>query len=158
MDEQNSQNKSSKGIIITLVIVVILVASYFVYSGFSAKSPVNGNAVNSNQNVKLADSKFAQSSYLISGETLSKEAQDAISGFSLERNVLSDGRINITLIALSPEYQSQNYVIQPEYSLYFIESYPGDDSPPKGEGPSLMDDHAVVVDPQGYVLSGLPSK
>ena len=106
----------------------------------------------------MSDSKFAQSSYLISDPTLSADAQNAISGFSLDRNVLADGRVNITLVALSPEYQSQNYVLESGQSLYFIESYAGDDNPPKGEGPSLMDDHAIIVDKDGYALTTLPSR
>ena len=158
MAEQNSQNKSSKGIIIAVIIIVVLIAAYFTYSTFSSKPSVSGNVVASNQNIKLADSKFAKSSYLISGETLSNDVQNAISGFNLTREVLADGRINITLVALNPEYSNQNYVIAQNYSLHFIESTFGDDSPPNGENPSLMDDHAVVVDPDGYVLSGLPSR
>ena len=43
-------------------------------------------------------------------------------------------------------------------SLYFIESYAGDDNPPNGEGPSLMDDHAIVVDKDGYAITPLPSR
>ena len=140
---------------------MVLFIAFFAYSAMSAKSSQSADSniqYPPNQKVKLADTKFARNSYLISGETLTAQQKDAISGFNLTREVLPDNSLNITLVALSTEYQSQNYIVQPGESLYFIETYMGDDSPPTGEGPSLMDDHAIIVDKDGYVLSPLPAK
>ncbi len=143
-----------------ILLAVIIVGFYFVMSK-PAPQPT-ANAVQSpqtvNQKVKLADTKYGKDSYLISSETLSPEAQTAISGFNISRVVNPDGSINMVLIALNPEYQNQNYHLAPGQSLYFIETYAGDDNPPKGEGPSLMDDKAVIVDQDGYPVSPLPAR
>ena len=94
---------------------------------------------------------YASKSYLISGETLDSSAQKAISGFSLTKKNLADGSVEITLKALSSEYQDQSYTLKSGEKLYFIEASGGDDSPPNGEY-SLGDDHAVIVDANGFVV------
>ena len=105
---------------------------------------------NSSSPQKFSDSPDWKSAYLISSATLDDNAKTALSGFELQRQVLGDGRTNITLKALSAEYSDQNYVLQPGQSLYFIEKFLADDS--SGRDLNLHDDTAVVVDADGYIV------
>jgi len=144
-----SKNTSMWIIIAVALIVIILL---FVFgSGIGNNSNVQ-NGTNNGPGMKFTDSPDYKSSFLISSETLDGPAQNAISGFSLSRIVMADGSINITLKALNPEYNDQNYIVKPGQNLYFIEKYGGDDSPPNNEG-NLVDDKAILVDKDGYIVS-----
>ena len=110
----------------------------------------NAEAGQNSTSVKFSDSPDAAYAYLISGETLDNNSQKAIAGFVLTRQVLPDGRINMTLKAQKAEYSDQNYVLAPGQSLYFIERYLGDDN--EGVESNLRDDSAVIVDSNGYIV------
>jgi len=101
---------------------------------------------------KFADSPISKSAYLISADSLSPDAEKAIAGFSLNKTTLADGSMNITLKALNPEYQDQNYLVQPGQQLYFIELNFGDDSAPQGEY-NMRDDKTILVDSNGIILA-----
>lgn len=116
----------------------------------STGSVVSGNS-NSNE-TKLSDSPYANYAYLISSDPLSADAQQAISGFNINKQTNSDGTTTINLIALNPEYQNQTYTLQPGQSLYFIERSMGDDG--NGTENFLGDDHAIIVDSNGYIIQG----
>jgi len=88
--------------------------------------------------------------HLISGDQLSADAQEAISGFSWNRTMDADGTVHVTLKALSPNYSDQSYTLQSGQSLYFIERSLGDDT--HDNDGTLSDDTAVVVDANGYVV------
>jgi hypothetical protein len=137
--------------LIALLIVTLIIVGFVIFSNkpsTTSNAIASGN-ISSNQ-VKLADTPYANSAYLISSDTLSPEAQQAISGFSINKQTNSDGTTTINLIALNPEYQNQSYTLQSGQSLYFIETSWGDDG--NGSETFLGDDHAVVVDSNGYIV------
>lgn len=101
---------------------------------------------------KLADQPYASQAYLISGDTLSASAQQALSGFTLSKSKLADGTLQIELKAVNPEYQSQQYLLKPGEQLYFIEKFGADDQ--GGQDANTHDDQAVVVNAQGEIVSG----
>ncbi len=116
----------------------------------STNSVASGQNTSNTNLVKLADTPYANSAYLISSNTLSPEAQQAISGFNINKQTNSDGTTTINLVAINPEYQNQSYTLQSGQSLYFIETSWGDDG--NGSENFLGDDHAVVVDSNGYIV------
>ena len=99
---------------------------------------------------KITDAKYANSAYLISGDTLDAAAQNAISGFQINKTVNADGTTTINLSSSNPEYQNQTYTLQPGQKLYFIESYPADDNN-NNEG-NIGDDKAIVTDADGNII------
>ena len=112
----------------------------------------NTNSSNGSINVKFSDQPYYNSSYLISSDNLSTDAQAALSGFSLSKKAMPDGTTQITLKALSTEYHDQQYTLKPGEQLYFIEKTLGDDQ--ANQDSNLHDDTAVVVDSQGNVVQG----
>jgi hypothetical protein len=132
-----------------IAVLVIVIMVFYLYNGNSSNNTVNSANTTGE---KFSDSKYYKNSYLISGETLSTQAQTALSGFSYSKTVNADGSITITLKAFNPEYKDQSYTLKAGQQLYFIENSFGDDSPPNGEN-SLQDDHAVLVDSNGNIIS-----
>jgi len=148
------QKKGMKTLGISLIAIVILALVIGGIAILSNKPTTTMNAiasgnVNSNQ-TKLSESPYANYAYLISSDSLSSEAQQAISGFNINKQTNSDGTTTINLVALNPEYQNQSYTLQPGQSLYFIERSMGDDG--NGSETFLGDDHAIVVDSNGYII------
>lgn len=157
--------KGMSTIIWTLIIVVVAaVVAIAVFGPGKASSNTVANTQNtqnsqqssqqtsSNQGTKLSDSQYANAAYLISTDTLSADAQTAITGFNIQKTSNSDGSTTYNLIAINPEYQTQSYTIQPGQSLYFIENNLGDDSTGAENFPG--DDMAIVVDANGFIVSG----
>ena len=89
--------------------------------------------------------------YIISGDTFDDATKQAISGFDIQKTTNKDCSMQINLKALSSDYTHQSYTVQPGQKLYFIETSFGDDSYPSGEF-NLADDHAVLVDADGYII------
>lgn len=100
--------------------------------------------------LKFSDQPYYSYSYLISGDNLSADAQTALAGFTLNKQVLADGNTQIKLTATESTYKDQQYTLKPGEQLYFIEKFLGDDQGDK-EG-NIRDDMAVVVDNQGNVV------
>lgn len=128
---------------------IIAVNSPTQNSGQSQTNAVVG--ATPSQGIKLSDESYANKAYLISSDTLSAQAQRAIAGFQIQKQVTSDGGTDIMLKALQPEYQDQKYHLKPGDQLYFIEMSMGDDN--GGQEYNLGDDNAVVVDSKGYIVS-----
>jgi len=103
---------------------------------------------------KFADQPYYQYSYLISGDTLTPDAQSALSGFQMTKTQQPDGVTDITLKAVKSGYRDQQYVLKPGEQLYFIERFLQDDDPVKNEDKNMKDDQGVVVDAQGNVVQG----
>lgn len=99
---------------------------------------------------KFSDSTDYQSAVLISGDTLSAEAQKSLTGFSLSRQLQMDGSISINLKALESGYQSMKFIVKPGQQLYFVDRSLGDDS---GKEYNQRDDYGIIVDSQGYIVS-----
>ncbi len=114
-----------------------------------AQAP-QGTTTTTQQRVKLADTPYMQVAYLLSGPTLSPEAEQAIAGFQLKKQPLSDGSTQYTLKAINPGYKDQTFTVKPGEKLYFIEGSFGDDS--QNNEYALGDDGAVLVDANGYVV------
>jgi hypothetical protein len=137
--------------LIALLIIALIIIGFVI---FSNKPPVTSNTIasgNTNE-TKLSDSPYANYAYLISTTPLSSDAQQAISGFSINEQTNSDGTTTLNLIALNPEYQNQSYTLKSGQSLYFIERSLGDDG--NGAENFLGDDHAIIVDSNGYIVQG----
>ena len=76
--------------------------------------------------------------------------KQALSGFTVDKQALSDGSTQITLNATNPEYQTQTYTLTPGQKLYFIERNLGDDQ--NGQDIVLGDDRAVVTESDGTIV------
>jgi len=101
---------------------------------------------------KFSDQSYAANAYLISSEPLGADAQKAISGFQMTKLSMPDGTTQVTLKALEPQYHDQRYSLQTGDQLYFIDKFLADDS--QNKETNINDDTAVVVNSQGYVVSG----
>jgi hypothetical protein len=101
---------------------------------------------------KFTEQPYYNMSYLISGDTLSADAQTALTGFSMDKKTLPDGTTQITLTALEAGYHNQQYILHTGDQLYFIEKFLGDDDNEAKEDHNMGDDEAVVVDSQGNVI------
>ncbi len=113
--------------------------------------PQTGNSSNA-QSIKFSDTQAYPYSYLISSDTLSSDAQQALTGFQLNKTSHSDGSVTYTLTALKQNYYNQVYNLKPSQSLYFIEMSSGDDSVIDNYDRNLGDDHAIIVGSDGYVV------
>jgi len=99
----------------------------------------------------FADSPEAAYSYQIFPGTVSDQAKQAMSGFSMETLKQADGSTQVTLVATNPEYKTQVYVVKQGGKLYFIERNPKDDSPENNTDQFPADDTAVTVDANGNI-------
>lgn len=144
-----------------LLVVALAIGGYFIFgrasngaassSQTSQPSSQAASSQQTGQQVRFADTQYANYAYLISGNTISSNAQAALAGFQRSVTVQADGSQVVTLKALNPNYQNQQYTVQPGQQLYFIETSFGDDRAPDGEY-SLGDDGAVLVDQNGYIV------
>ena len=119
----------------------------------AATAPATPPATSGNQNgqVKFSTSPYAQFAYLVSGNTLSPEAQRALTGYELVKTKLPNGDAQITLRSTSFPVPDQIYTLTPGESLYFIDYVLGDDTQPRDYSPN--DDKAIVVDQNGYIVA-----
>ncbi len=114
-------------------------------------SQATSSTQSSSTAILFANSQYASSSYLISTtSTYNAATQQALKGFQVKKKVLTDGSLQIELIALQSEYPNQTYVVKPGEKLYFVEVSSVDDSVSEDHSPA--DDHAILVDANGYVL------
>lgn len=104
-----------------------------------------------NGQVKFSTSPYAQFAYLISGNTLSPEAQHALTGYELVKAKQANGDTQITLRSTSAPAPDQIYTLTPGESLYFVDYVLGDDAQPRDYSPN--DDKAIVVDQNGYIVA-----
>jgi hypothetical protein len=138
----------SVGIVLVALALIILAVGCASTSPPAAAPPGSNQA--QAQKVKLADTSYWPYAHLISGATLDSSAQAAMSGFSLAKNVLSDGSTQIVLKSTNQGYTDQTYTLKQGEQLYFIERTMGDDQ--QNQEFNLGDDTAVVVDANGYVV------
>jgi LysM repeat protein len=149
-------------IIAGIVVLVALIAGGIAVFSPNGHTIQNVNPGNTNAPMKpapsssivgtmLADSPYANYAYLISSNSLSADAQKALTGFKLTKSSNADGSTTYTLTAINPEYKTQTYTVQSGQKLYFIERNLGDDA---GEERFLGDDMALVVDAQGKIVLG----
>jgi hypothetical protein len=138
---------------VPIVILLALIVSGIVF--LVSRAP-KGNSQSMNSNVsgtagvKLADEPYAPYVYLVDPNNLSSKAKQALTGFNVTADTLSNGDTKINLAAINPEYRSQSYELKPGQKFYFIESSFGDDSDNHESNP--RDDSGVVVDQNGYVV------
>jgi len=146
------------GILVVLVLAAVVViatrsnSTGSTIANSNTQSSTNSAGTGSTTSMKFSDSPYYPYRYLISGDTLSPDAQNAITGFNLSKTSNSDGTTTYTLTALKSEYVSQTYTLQPGQSLYFIERSMGDDDTAGNTDYNLGDDMAVVVDSNGNIV------
>ncbi|MFA5840827.1 MAG: hypothetical protein WC847_00955 [Candidatus Paceibacterota bacterium] len=136
-------------IIIVVVVIVLVLGVYFISkkSNYSA----SGTGQNTASSQLFASSPFAQYAYLISSsEPFDANTQLALTGFSVTKNNLPDGSVQIILNAVNPEYKTQTFVVKTGEKLYFIEKNLKDDA--NNEEKFLGDDTAVLVNADGYIV------
>jgi hypothetical protein len=104
-----------------------------------------------NSGTRLADTPQWKYAHLISEDSLDPAAQEAISGFTLQKSKLPDGNLQIKLIAKEQGYKDQSYTLQPGQQLFFIEKFMGDDT--DGREFNIGDDTAVIVDSNGHIVN-----
>ena len=124
--------------------VVLLAVGYFVFVGMSGKS------IPATPGSKLTDQPYAKFAYLVSGDTLSPEAQTALAGFTVQKQPTSDGGMDITLKSIQAGGQDLQYHIQSGQQLYFVETSMGDDQGNQEYG--MYDDKGVITDANGNIV------
>lgn len=117
----------------------------------AAASATSAPAGVQNGLVKFSTSPYAQFAYLISGSTLSPEAQRALTGYELVKAKQDNGDTQITLRSTSAPAPDQIYMLTPGESLYFVDYVLGDDAQPRDYSPN--DDKAIVVDQKGNIVA-----
>ncbi len=123
-------------------------------SGQPTSTPLSSPLVSTtttNQQQKFSSSANSQYAYQIFPGTLSTQARQALSGFSMQTQTDADGATVVTLTAQESQYQSQQYTVKPGETLYFIEKSLGDD-PSESKDTNLGDDSSVLVDSNGYII------
>ena len=99
----------------------------------------------------FANSQFASSSYLISGNsTPSASGKVATSDFNLTTTPLANGSIEYS-IKFDETGTTYNVTISHGDKLYYIDTSLGDDAP--GSDISLGDDGYAVVNSTGYIVA-----
>ncbi len=112
--------------------------------------PISPNSPAPNSTATLFSSTpYAQFGYLISGNSLSSQAQTAMAGFNLTRTQNQNGTVTVAITLLASG-QRQDVSLVPGDRLYFIETSFGDDS--FGGESNLGDDGLVLVNANGYVV------
>lgn len=139
-----------KNFFLALGIILLLLLGWFLYSR-SGNQP--GLITSAPGGQKFSDQSYYNSAYLISSDTLSSDAQKALTGFQMDKRSMPDGTMQITLKALEPSYHDQQYTLKPGEQLYFIEKFWADDQ--SGQENNINDDTAVIVDSQGNVIGPL---
>ncbi|MDE1848548.1 MAG: hypothetical protein KGH55_00775 [Nanoarchaeota archaeon] len=139
-------------IILPIAIIVVLVVIGFIV--FNPHKNVTSNVVSGTSSlpssaVKFSDTPYYPYAYLISSDTLSSEAQQALAGFDLNKTTNANGTMTYTLTAIAAGYVNQSYTLNSGQSLYFIERSLGDDA--DNNDYNLGDDFAIVVDSSGDI-------
>jgi len=142
--------------IITIIIIVLILVLIWIY--FAMKNGQNNNVPAQTQTSQsntttpqlFSDSPLSQNAYLISTATYDANTQKALTGFTVTKNTLADGSMQVTLNAQIPGYQTQTYIVKPGEKLYFIEGMQGDDS--GNTDKNGIDDSAILVDTSGYIV------
>ncbi|MFB6075139.1 MAG: hypothetical protein ABEJ89_09010 [Haloarculaceae archaeon] len=102
------------------------------------------------QRVKLQNTRYAPYAYLISSKNLSSGAERALDGFRRNRTRINATTVRITLDPYDANYQRYSVLVRNDQKLYFIETSLGDDAPQRETG--LRDDAPVKVDNYGYII------
>jgi len=102
---------------------------------------------------KFSDSNDFQYAYKIFPGTLSTASKQAMAGFAFTTKAMPDGSTQVTLTSQNTEYKTQQYTVKTGYSLYFIERNLKDDDPENDTDRTIMDDTAILVDPQGNIAN-----
>lgn len=114
----------------------------------TAQSPAKPAAASQ----KFSDQTYYNNAYLISDPVLSTNAKTALTGFTMDKQTLTNGNTQITLKTQKAGYHDQVYTLHAGDQLYFIEKFLGDDKAETNEEQNTIDDSAVVVDSQGNVV------
>jgi hypothetical protein len=143
------------GFVLALVLIVGCTSANNTQTNTPTGNMLTGNSPaadppQNNAKAKLSDTRFANSAYLISGDTLDASAKSALAGFTMQKTANPDGSVSISLSSTNQNYQNQTYTLQPGQQLYFIERTMGDDGADTDF--NLGDDTAVVVDANGYIV------
>ena len=152
----NILHMKKAAIIIAVVLIVGGSAAFVIHNHNdkpdlgAASQPASGSTASSSQKQLFKGSQYEQYAYLISGDSLDSSAQQAITGFKLNKRSNPDGTVTITLKALEPAYNDQTYTLKPGQKLYFIETSLSDDQ--DNRELSMSDDTAIIVDSQGYIV------
>ena len=102
-------------------------------------------------NIKFATSPYAKISYLVSGNTLSPQAQRVLAGYQFGKTKLADGDTQITLHSTSTFAKPQVYTLTHGEKFYLVDSTLGDDSLERDYNPN--NDKAIIVNQNGYVVT-----
>lgn len=147
-------------IIVLIAVAIVAVAGISVFytvgiSGKFAAAARGPSAPYQQQGVAgltLSGANLTQYAYLISEDPLSADSKKATTGFDLRRAQLSNGSVEIDLMALKQGYVTQKITYSPGESVYFIERSWGDDDADSDEDGTLRDDFAVVTDSDGVIV------
>lgn len=156
----------NKNIVIFALVLIVIAESYLLISRrYVSQYAMNTNSTktaNPKPNVqprmpiltkgaKFQDSPLFKFAYKIVPGDLSDDVKSVLTGFSINKQNMSDGSILVKLAPKDSDDQNQQYTIKPGETLYFIEQTPADDKQDQNKDLNLRDDYGVIVDQNGIV-------
>ena len=162
--------KNSNLVVVALVLLAIAVGEgYYIMKGSATKgipyvtqtqamqakkpTPRSARPTFVMKGQKFADNPISKKAYLIAPVTgpLSRDAQIALTGWTVKTTNNPDGSLQVNLIPQETEDVQQQFTVKPGNKLYFIELTLADDSATGGDA-NRGDDIGVLVDQNGIVL------
>ncbi len=140
-----------KKIIIGVIIVALVGVGAWMFLRTTPTASQESGLPSASAQEKFEGSRYQQFAVQIAPGPLSAAAQQALVGFDYASSTLPNGSINVTLTAKEQSYQSQQYMVAPGQTLYFIEMSSADDASGTRDA-SLRDDTAILVDQNGYIV------
>jgi hypothetical protein len=141
---------------IYLVVAVVLYGGYyyFIQAKNNGYAPVTSPVADVSTPVpqKFQDSPLAAFAFQVYPGPLSEPAKQATSSFKISTQTQGDGSILVGLTSSNPNYLNQQVIVQPGYTLYFIEKNSTDDDTTANTDRTTNDDTTVLVDPQGFIV------
>lgn len=153
-----------KNIVLVLLVVLVVVESYLLFSRRSLMKSQTARLVNQAGNTRpgashmpfltkgdnLFDSPLYKFAYQIVPGDLSASSERALYGWNIKQEKQLDNSILVTLTPKDSDDQNQQYTVKTGNTLYFIEQTPADDKSGNVDK-NLRDDYGVIVDGNGIV-------
>ncbi|HVA96322.1 MAG TPA: hypothetical protein VND99_01585 [Candidatus Acidoferrales bacterium] len=156
-----------KNIVIVVLILAAVVEGFFLFKHSSASQqtamtqttsgknfpPAGPNArghggppIMLSKGMNLKTSPIFKYAYQIAPGTLSDTAKKALTGWKIATTKKSDGSLTVSLTPTDSDDQSQQYIVKPGNSLYFIEQTPADDKAGQDKDLNYRDDYGIILD------------
>lgn len=132
----------NKYILVLLLLIIVVLAGGYYYNQMNTKPSTK---------VKFSSTADSANAVKIFPGSLATEALNSLGNYRMTTKTLSNGSTQVTLTPNNQPAMMQQYTVKKGESLYFIEKFSADDA--SNSDINSQDDHADVVDAQGYLVS-----